>query len=440
VRLSVRLVIPLALILFPLLSWLPLSNPTVHEPLSTEVERRYGEGLLEEREGLRILHVKGTPYEIGYQHGVLLRHEIRKGLREQIYGRLILEEDISHLLLLRHARRVDDYLTYEYREEMHGLADGAGISYSDVLLLNSFHDLASQPPPKQEIRDLLLAFYPLFVPPLDSVDLFPPTASSLENTPTGGIPSLPLETAFAAFGRATEDGKLLHGLDVASPQPSLGDTLLIVYQPQVGNSFVALAWPGAVGVTIGLNEEKISVAVLASTSQDGSLEGVPLSFILRDVLEYAGDIPTALTLIASVKRTTGNNVVIGDGKPADAQAMEVSAHLYAVFEAEDDLIVRANHYLDPTLSETQQLLPQGEYENSQARFEAMYEELKADYGRLDLSGAINLVGEGHGANEEGQESVLGAVIASSDLEIWVVSVVQPEGRLVKWSLRLDEEL
>jgi len=30
-----------------------------------------GEGFLEERDGLKILHVKGSAYEMGYQHGVL---------------------------------------------------------------------------------------------------------------------------------------------------------------------------------------------------------------------------------------------------------------------------------------------------------------------------------------------------------------------------------
>jgi hypothetical protein len=172
------------------------------------------------------------------------------------------------------------------------------------------------------------------------------------------------------------------------------------------------------------------------------LRRLKLPFLLRDVLEYAGDIPTALRLVASAGRTAGNNVVIGDGKPADAQAMEVSAHLYAVFEAEDDLITRTNHYLDPALAETQtqQTFPQREYESSQARLEAMYQGLETEYGQLDLSGAISLLHESRTANEEEEESVFGVVIASSDLEVWVLSTARPEEGVVRWSLKLDEEL
>ena len=435
----------MTLALLALLSWLPVDIPTAHEPLSSEIEYWYGEGRLEEREGLRILHLEGGPYEMGYQHGVLLRHEIRIGLREQIYQRVILEGGMSHLLLLRYARHVHGYLSSEYREEMRGLAAGAGLSYSDVLLLHSFHELLSHPSPRQTTQGLLLAAYPSFIPPLGPVGILSSGASSPENDSSGSVPSVPLEAAFAAFGAATEDGKLLQGLDFASPELLLEDILLIVYEPQVGNSFVALAWPGMVGVTIGLNEEKISVAELTSHSQDASLEGIPLSFLLREVLEHAGDIPTALRLVASSERTIGHNVVIGDGKPADAQAIEFSAHLYAVFEAENDIVVRTNHYLDPTLSETQQVSAQDQYEGSQTRFGVIWERLDTDYGRLDLSRAISLLSEGRAAAEdsyaaENRESVVGVVIASSDLEVWIVSVTHPEGRVVNRSLRLDEEL
>src|SRR4051794_21117880 len=41
---------------------------------------RCGAGFLEEIDGYRILHVKGTPYEMGYQQGALLRDDIRESI------------------------------------------------------------------------------------------------------------------------------------------------------------------------------------------------------------------------------------------------------------------------------------------------------------------------------------------------------------------------
>ncbi len=437
--------VPLVLISAALSSWLPIPSPSVRDPLCTEVECQCGEGRLDEREGLRVLYVEGGPYERGYQHGVLLRDEIRRGLREQIFKRLVLEAGLSHFLLLSQARRMDGCLPSRLREEMRGLADGAGISYSDVLVLHSFDDLSSQPAPAQVVRGLVLTLHPAFMPPLVSRDVLLAQSEPSDGASRGDVLLLPVEASFAAFGQATDGGRLFHSLDFAFPEPSLDDILVIINQPRVGNRFVALAWPGAVGVTMGLNEEKISVAGLSSPSKDASLEGIPLSLLLRDVLEYAGDIPTALRLVASARRTTGQNVTIGDGKPADAQAIECSAHMHAVFEAEDDIVMRTNHYLDPGLSEVQDVASQDENQLSQSRLQALRDGLRASRGRLDLSMAIDLLGEGLGADEREHvggeaETVLGVVIAASDLEMWVVSVVHADEKTAARSVRVVEEL
>src|SRR5215213_8760651 len=42
---------------------------------------RCGEGFLEEVDGYRVLHIKGTPYEMGYQQGALLKDDIRENVR-----------------------------------------------------------------------------------------------------------------------------------------------------------------------------------------------------------------------------------------------------------------------------------------------------------------------------------------------------------------------
>src|SRR4051794_38045414 len=42
---------------------------------------RCGRGFLEEVDGARVLHVRGTPYEMGYQQGALLRDDIHELIR-----------------------------------------------------------------------------------------------------------------------------------------------------------------------------------------------------------------------------------------------------------------------------------------------------------------------------------------------------------------------
>src|SRR5689334_3608194 len=52
-------------------------------PLRAETKTlaRCGRGFLEEVDGYKVLHVKGTPYEMGYQQGALLRDDIRENVR-----------------------------------------------------------------------------------------------------------------------------------------------------------------------------------------------------------------------------------------------------------------------------------------------------------------------------------------------------------------------
>ncbi|NIN63362.1 MAG: hypothetical protein GTO63_01320 [Anaerolineae bacterium] len=442
-RLSGRLVVPAVLVVIALACWLPQFGAISREGVSSASPRWCGEGRLEVREGLHILHLRGGPYDIGYQHGVLLRQEIRSRLRDQVLGSLLSGGDTSHLLLLRYARYVDSYLPAEYRYEMRGLADGAGLSYSDVLLLNSYEELISAPIPRQDVRELLLTLHAPFMPHYGSVVIPPSQAESPGRE--SSVEALHHRTlgTFAAFGTATQGGRLLHAVDLSPPEPNLDEILIIVYEPDVGNRVIVVGRPGMVGATVGLNEEQISVVGLASPSQDASPDGVRLPVLLREVLHHAGDIRTSVSLIASGRRTSGYNVLIGDGKPADAQAVELSAHQYAVFQAENDLLVRTNHYLDPDLSETQQIVSQTEQQDSRGRFDEIYEGLYSDYGRLDLLTAVDLLAREHVADIEDQgtqnrEPVTGILIASSALEIHVV--FHREGKTDVLGVKLDEVL
>jgi len=48
--------------------------------LRVEGNKKYfGDAWMESRDGLNTVHLKGTPYEIGYQHGILLKEEVDKG-------------------------------------------------------------------------------------------------------------------------------------------------------------------------------------------------------------------------------------------------------------------------------------------------------------------------------------------------------------------------
>src|SRR5438034_2216358 len=49
-------------------------------PASAQTVARCGEGWLERIDGYPVLHLKGTGYEMGYQHGALLKELVRSNL------------------------------------------------------------------------------------------------------------------------------------------------------------------------------------------------------------------------------------------------------------------------------------------------------------------------------------------------------------------------
>jgi hypothetical protein len=379
---------------------------------------------------------------MGYQHGVLLRDAIRARIGEGLAGGIVGEGQALPFLLLRHAHQTETRIRPEYREEMAGVADGAGVSYSDVLVLNTYDDLVAGPWPDESLHDLLVSLSPAFRPHLGP----PGTAGgSISQDARGATSEAPPDTgargAIAFFGAAARDRSLCQVVWFGSPPPQPDQLVIMVYQPEEGGgSYVCAGPPGAVGCEVGLNEEQISVTALSSPSGDSSLDGVPLPFILRDVLQSAGDMADALTILASEERTTGHNVLLGDGKRPDAQVVEFSTHLYAVFEAQSDFVARTNHFLDEGLAETQRSLSWWQEDESWAHLEELLRALDSAYGQLDAVGATRLVRELSFDGEEAlgatdEPVVLGAVLVPGDGEIRLVVRSGGEESLV---VSLDE--
>lgn len=144
-------------------------------------------GSVETAASIRIVRLSGTPYEMGLQQGVLLRDSIRELVSRYLYGRMVGDSGAQHFWLLVQSRLTEPLLPASIRSELHGVADGAGLSYRDVLLLNTVPDqlaLAHTLPDASLLRRL-------FSPSL----------------PLTGSPSLC--TLFVGWDSSTEQGELL---------------------------------------------------------------------------------------------------------------------------------------------------------------------------------------------------------------------------------------
>ena len=104
----------------------------------TKTLARCGAGFLEEVDGYRVLHVRGEPYEMGYQQGALLREDIRelvhflfdvkaKAITVEVGGvKLLNPKQVIKGIVARQRKCVPD----RYFDELRGIADGAGMDLS----------------------------------------------------------------------------------------------------------------------------------------------------------------------------------------------------------------------------------------------------------------------------------------------------------------------
>lgn len=349
------------------------------------------QGCLEEREGLYVLHLKGTPYEMGYQHGELMREGI-VAVDEYLnttFGSYT--EYISELI-----PDILNWMPESVKEEIQGIVDGSGgaISY-----------------------EMLVAFSC----PVHLLNIFPLLCSS-----------------FAAMNEATSDGELIQGrnvdwsfMDFAVEYP-----MVIIYEPE-GEAipFCSMGYPGIVGVVTGMNLEGITASVLWSDSTDEDWEGKPIDLQLREIMENAHSLTDAEVILTGTKRGCGSNIILTDGIGKQASVVELSANHYAIRRPENNLVWVTNHYVSDVMKPWQDGDPGT---SSLNRYSRMGDLLDESFGLLNIEKAIEIMRD-HFDIDSGKEvppetsrttianqgTMHGIIFKPSKLNFWVAMGEQP---------------
>ena len=130
--------------------------------------------------------------------------------------------------------------------------------------------------------------------------------------------------------------------------------------------YVNIGYAGFAGVLSGMNENGISVGQIGATSKDETMEGVPMPFLLKRVLEESSSIEEAIEIFKRSDRTRGYNYVIADAKNKRAVVIETTQNHIAVFSDNDpnekdipyslsldDAVFRGDPALDPAIRDLQ---------------------------------------------------------------------------------------
>jgi hypothetical protein len=257
-----------------------LDTPTVDRTIRhTGHITTIGEG----EDSISVLHVYGSPYEMGYQHGKLFAPEVRAtidgvmgGLKRFLPRQLrntpfITNADREHIvngLLDRAWAKLEPFTPREDLEEMMGLADGSGIP------LEVIHRMHAVP----EVTE---------------------TSCS----------------ALFARGTATADGHTyqLRILDYGAEFKLHERPLITIYHPVNGTAYANIGWIGFIGSVSGVNQQGVALSEIGFKDPPGeTLHGIPMPFLMKQVLRHAGSADEAAAIVRAAPRTNSYIYFFGD--------------------------------------------------------------------------------------------------------------------------------
>jgi hypothetical protein len=352
-----------------------------NEQNKTPVYDRLTGGWIEERNGVRILHINGTYYDMGYQHGYLLRNEIIES--SQAVFDFLKKYSVYYDDLLNVWKVMKDFVPLDIIEEMQGMADGSGLTFEDIAAVNMlgpiYHDLTC--------------------------------------------------SGSAAWGPATVDGQLYHlrsyDVPLSIRDPDSGtylqeNQILIVRKPDTGYASLYPAIVCDIGAIGGINENGIGIGYKLSWSyNDKTLKGIPKEFRILMVLDHAASAKEAIDII-NTNRTKGTNFIITDGKIPIGYVVEQTANLTFVgtwnntvestppFWMIDHVIRRTNCFLDPILAAGQRsyynpqsfllwiffkvgLIQESNYYPHWSHYVTLSEEIEKHWGNMDLNNTMSML-------------------------------------------------
>jgi len=387
-----------------------------------------------------LLHVEGTPYQMGYQHGwlraqavkflassasfkqILLAfcgltsmEEARQMLQQVLSGTVVgkvlawllgqnyidqLFRTFSDILdvVVQLVRSIVNYnlqfVPQELKDEMKGIADGAtargyATSLSDVYLLNLGFDA------------LLSFIYPIATP-------FMQISQWMSWHACDG---------FVATGSATADGRTIMGRNWMFTAYGLKDYSLIIEQkPNSGNKFINVAIPGIVGVIAGMNTKGIGIGMdmIPAWDCDPGHFGMGAPFLARMALQYKNEYADAYYYIGNSHHGVSWLYIVGDGKGTNTGGCIVErsaswwfgreddyevwwpyAPLYDMREHKSNLVVVANSYGHPLQNIGAQgvVLP-----DSVWRYTVVADKCLAKYGTMTPTDAKAIVDYAHPPN------------------------------------------
>ncbi len=363
-------------IAFLLTNSIPTKELAKYE-LDNKYEKILSKASLEIVDNVTILHVNGSYYEMGYQHGSLLKEKVNQNYRAIMHFAEQKGVTIDELESIWDIMK--NYIPQDYFNETQGLADGSNLSFHYINIANMLQVIIGS-----ELYDC---------------------------------------SGFSLWGSATSDGEIIHGRSFDYPSwiqdPITGrytkeNQILLVRNPDDGYASLTPCFAGLYGGG-GINEKGVIFGLLSSWSNDRSYHGTTMRIIVPMLLDKSENAEEAIKFLLS-NRTLGYNGIVSDANNNIGYAVEQTKNLTYVgtwnnsvesnppFYSIKDVVRRTNLFINPSLASTQRqiynpsslllmLLGLNNYYPMFIQYKALSSGIEKRYGELDLNSSMDVLRE-----------------------------------------------
>ena len=225
-------------------------------------------GLLAQTQGKRVLFVAGAPEEMGAAHGRLLAKIIPKVTPQTMSlvaaGYCFAKGEWFYDRLDEIITRARPHTPERFLAECLAMGRAAGITDRDALCANFFPEL----------------FH------------------------CSGV---------AVRGRASADGEIVHArvLDYMSDVNLQKYTVLQVFLPTGRHAWLSVGYAGFLGTVTAMNEHGLAMGEMGGGGE-GDWDGMPMTFLMRDIMERAKTVREAVAILKETPRTCEYYYVLSD--------------------------------------------------------------------------------------------------------------------------------
>jgi len=358
--------------------------------------------LTKNKQQLWELYIKGNPLQLGYNNGALTQNLMQK--QEEIFFSKVegfvpskFKQKLLRGFLKWYNRKMYLNVREDYQVELYGLSRYSSDKYDFIapkylrsLYLHGAHDIG------HAMQDLMMV----------------------------GCTSL------AVWNENTEDGDLLIGrnFDFYVGDDFAKNKLIEFVEPENGIPYLSVSWPGMIGVVSGMNKEGITVTINAGKSKIPWSAKTPISFVTREILQFAKNIDEAIAIAKKRKVFVSESILVGSANDKNAIIIEVSPDNFGVYKVENtSRIFCTNHFQSEAYKNDKRNQKQIAESHSEYRYEKL-EELLQENKKLNPEKMAAILRDKSGLKDEkigyGNEKAINQLLAHHAV------IFSPQKRLV----------